>query len=199
MRTMVLMAALAMGACRADPGDGQANEVVSNASRPVPDQLPTLPPVEIPVRSSEFTTLDPATCRIIEDNRDEGPYWRRRCRGGRGYSVEWTESDLRQGLELISDGGERTNLRLSELVADGAFNRLGPRIEWRGVIASKPDMLVVRLFVADGAEPAKPDRSLLAVARLQPRPCVVAIVQPGRQQSDQARRIADSAPGPCLS
>jgi hypothetical protein len=113
--------------------------------------------------------------------------------------VEWTESDLRQGLELISDGGERTNLRLSELVADGAFNRLGPRIEWRGVIASKPDMLVVRLFVADGAEPAKPDRSLLAVARLQPRPCVVAIVQPGRQQSDQARRIADSAPGPCLS
>lgn len=199
MRIMALIAALMIAGCHAERGAERANEVDSNIQTAnAASEMPKLPRVEIPVRTSEFTRLDPAVCRTVEENRDEGPYWRRRCPGAGGFSVDWTDSDLRQALEIISAGGERTNLRLSELVAKGVFNHLGPRIEWRGVIESTPDMLVVRLFVANGAEPTKPDRSLLAVARLQPKPCIIAIVEPSPQQSDQARRIADSDPTPCL-
>ena len=67
MRTMVLMAALAMAACRADPGDGQANEVVSNASRPVPDQLPgPLPHGELVKLAERIGADAPVNRKVVE-------------------------------------------------------------------------------------------------------------------------------------
>ena len=147
-------------------------------------------------RQSVFTPLDETACSLIEENRDEGPYWRRACPGAGGYSVEWTESDLRQGLEVIDAHGGRTDLDLSAIAAKGAFNRLGPRIEWRGGRSTSPDALIVRVFVADPSRPEAADRSVLAVARLAPKPCLVAIVEPSAPQNGQARAAADT-PGPC--
>lgn len=156
-----------------------------------------VPAETTPARSSVFTPLDEASCKLIEENRDEGSYWRRQCPGAAGYSVEWTESDLRQGLEILKDG-RRTDLQLSGIAAKGAFNHLGPRIEWRGNNGSLPDRMAVRVLVADGAEPAKPDKSLLAVVTLAPSPCVIAVVQSGQGQSDEARHISDGPAQPCL-
>lgn len=192
------MAALALTGC----GNEQSNETSKLPSQEVPaDNVvhdpPAAPAEALPARLSVFTPLEATSCKMIEENRDEGSYWRRQCPGPADYSVEWTESDLRQGLEVLKDGS-RTDLQMSAIVAEGAFNRLGPRIEWRGNKGSPPDRLVVRYFVADGAAPAKPDKSLLAVASLEPSPCIIAIVSPGPGQSDEARRIADEPARPCL-
>jgi hypothetical protein len=192
------LAAVSLAACRAGPPAEPQNEAIANSVAP-PAEVVEPRPSSTPARVSQFTDLDPASCPIIEENREEGPYWRRRCTGAGGSAVEWTESDLRQGLELVAADGKRTNLRLSDLVAKGAFNRLGPRIEWRGQDAAKPETLTVRMFVANGANPNAPDRSLLTVSRLRPTPCLIAIVEPGSRQSENARRIADSPLSGCIS
>jgi hypothetical protein len=196
---MSLFAALAVAGCVPE----RSGEPLNDWSQDLPAanavaNADTVAADASPARSSVFTPLDEASCRTIAENRNEGPYWRRQCPGTSGYLVEWTESDLRQGLEVAKDGRE-IDLRLSGLVANGAFNHLGPRIEWRGDNGSPPDRMVVRVLVADGAEPAKPDKSLLAVASLRPSPCLIAIIQPGPGQSEEARRIADGPSRPCLS
>lgn len=147
-------------------------------------------------RSSAYTSLKPADCRIVEENADEAGYSRRNCAGVGGYQVETTESDLRQGLTVIATGGGRTDIPLSATVARGAFNSLGPRGEWRGPTGLAPDTLIVRLNVADGTG-AKADISKLVVIRLVPTPCVLAVVGPGPRQNHQARELADTRSG-CL-
>ena len=199
MKLWAISALALIAGCKGQPVAGPVNQVAeSPADRVAESSEVARPEPAAPVRASVFTELDASRCKLVEENRDEGPYWRRRCPGPAGYSVDWIESDLRQDLELIAANGERTDLRLSDLVANGAFSRLGPRIEWRGMSASDPDRLVVRMFVADGDEPSKPDRSLLAVARLRPSICLTGIVPPGGEQNVEARRIADSRAGPCL-
>ncbi len=199
MRKAVFISVLALSACSAERADEPDNYPHGNVGLPTAGAVPLPSTSARPMRVSQFSNLVPATCSTIDENRDEGPYWRRRCPGVGGYSVEWTESDLRQGLELVAADGTLTDLRLSDLVAKGAFNRLGPRIEWRGRDGAKPDRIVVRMFVANGADPNAPDRSMLAVARLNPAPCLLAVVEPGSNQSEAARQIADAPSASCLT
>jgi hypothetical protein len=192
-----ILGVLPIAACQPeDPAKVERSEVATEPPPPVIENRVAAMPAE-PGRTSQFTNLDPATCAIVAES-PEGPYWRRLCPGVGGYSVEWAESDLRQGLELIDADGKRSGLRLSELVANGAFNRLGPRIEWRGRNGQNPETLSVRMFVANGADPDAPDRSMLAIARLRPTPCLVAIVPPGPGQSAEARQIADGRLPDCM-
>jgi hypothetical protein len=149
-------------------------------------------------RVSTYTKLSEASCKLVDENREEGPYWLRRCNGPDGWAVEWGESDLRQGLTLVSANGTRTDLGLSEKVANGAFNILGPAIEWRGEAGRSADVLIVRMDVTDNANPERPPKSRLAVARLIPSPCVVAIVDPGPVQNDRARELADGELSECI-
>ena len=150
------------------------------------------------IRRSAFTALDMDRCRVIEENKEEGPYWRRRCSAPANWRVEWSESDLRQGLTLISSDGRETDLRLSDLVAKGAFNSLGEMIEWRGDNPTEPEALIVRMNVANGVEPQLPDISRLAVVRLTGTPCLIAVVEPGENQNHRARDIADGPARPCV-
>lgn len=201
-KTMTIATLATLAACQqtAPPSDGNAtyaNEVAADAvdNAMALDGAAPAPAPAVPGRTSQFTPLDPATCRLLEENKDEGPYWRRRCDGVGGYAVEWTESDLRQGLEVIAPGGGRTSLDLSSKVANGAFNQLGQRIEWRGPAGQAPDALIVRIGVAQ--QEGGPDRSLLAVGRLTPKPCLVAVVDPGPRQNAMAQAKADTG-GACL-
>lgn len=199
-KTMTLAALAALAACKQAGAPTEGNTAVENEAvaeiadkAAAPDEAAPAPAV--PGRTSQFTPLDPATCKLLEGNEDEGPYWRRRCEGVGGYAVEWTESDLRQGLEVIAPGGGKTSLDLSSKVANGAFNQLGPRIEWRGPTGKAPDALILRIGVA--RQEGGPDRSLLAVAKLSPKPCLVGIVNPVPGQNADAQAKAD-APGACL-
>ncbi|WP_345167173.1 hypothetical protein [Sphingomonas daechungensis] len=138
-------------------------------------------------------------CRTIEENPDEGPYWRGACPGYPGWRIEWYESDLRQGLELIDKSGRKTDLHLSEVVAHGAFNNLlGAPVEWRGPSTKAPDTLIVRMGV-DQEEEGRPQISRLAVVRLSPTPCIIGVVEPSSAQNAKARAIADGTKRDCLT
>lgn len=152
-----------------------------------------------PVRASAYTQLVEANCRLIDENKEEGPYWSRRCPGHAGWSMDWHESDLRQDLTMISPDGRKSELGLSSVVANGAFNSIGSTIEWRGVAGAPPDAMILRMSVAASPEGDRPDISRLAVVRLAAPACVVAVVSPRSGQNVRAQQIADGNLPACLS
>ncbi|GAA4712587.1 hypothetical protein GCM10023325_05260 [Sphingomonas lutea] len=174
----------------------QQTRVRATANPPAP--TPAAAPAT-PARVSTFTQLAETRCRLIEENKEEGPYWLRRCPGHAGWSLEWSESDLRQDLTLIAPSGAKSELGLTGAVANGAFNSIQPTIEWRGPDARTPAALIVRMNVAAGQEGGRPDISRLVVVRLTSSPCPVAVVPPGPGQNARARAIADAPPPACLS
>lgn len=148
-----------------------------------------------PARSSQFTPLTDAACKLKSTEEETGD-WVRTCPGVGGYTVEWSSGDLREDLTLVR-GGTSTGLGLPVAVANGAFDALGKQVEWRGPAGGAPDMLVVRVHVAD--QTGKNDSGRLVIVRLEPTPCLAAIVGVKSGQSAQARAIADRAPLPsCL-
>ncbi len=145
-------------------------------------------------RVSHYSPLDDKACRTIEEIEETGD-WTGACPGVAGYSLEWSSSDLRDDLAVIS-GKNRTDLQIPTLVANGRFDSLGKRAEWRGPAGGSPDVLIVRVHVAIAE--GKSDSGRLAIARLAPTPCLVAVVPPGSGQSDRARAIADGKLPHCL-
>jgi hypothetical protein len=148
-----------------------------------------------PQRVSLFTQLDDKACgkeNILEETGD----WDRRCMGAGGYQLEWSSGDLRENLALVRAGKE-TSLDIPTKVANGAFDALGKTLEWRGPKGGAPDVLVVRVHVANAE--GKSDSGRLAVIRLGKQPCVVAVVAPQAGQSDKARAIADGKLPDCLA
>ena len=200
------VAALAIvGACDAGPpaqeqdGGGDTSTVELKPPRPAPvsdDPAPSPPPVRADL--GRYSSIEPATCRLIEQNIEEGGYSRHACGGLAGYKLEISESDLRQDVVVIAPDGRRSELQLSSIVAKGAFNILGKNAEWRGS-SYKPTALIVRLNVAQGPEPTRPEISNLVVARLGPSACVVAVVPPGADQNGRARQIADGKLPGCIA
>lgn len=176
---------------RSDVGTNDANVATPGMATQADDQTGT---EAVDGRTSRYTSLGKDNCKLIEES-DEGPYWRIRCGGDGGFTVDYTESDLRQGIELIDAAGKRTSLEIPSKVAVGAFDRLGPQIEWRGDRNGKRDSLIVRVYVAQDS--GEQDKPVLAVARLAPVPCVIGIVEPGANQNARARALAD-AEGRCI-
>lgn len=198
-----LMLTLALAACSPGAEDRTELQVEGNAAAAESGSPQSAtPPANRPPtvkRLSAFTKLDDASCKLVEENKEEGPYWLRRCKGLAGWYLDWSESDLRQGLDVIAPNGRTTELELSSRVANGAFNHLGSTIEWRGRENAKPEAMIVRMSVASGAEPEKPDVSKLAVIRLVGTPCLVAIVEPGPGQNQKAREVADGSMSTCIT
>lgn len=195
------IAALALlGGCDGEgqaPADTASVQLSPPRSAPMADDRAPVPQAA-EQETGSYTSVDPAVCRLIEQNVEDGGWSRHACRGVGGYKLEISESDLRQDVVVIAPGGARSELDLSSVVAKGAFNRLGKTAEWRGP-AARPTALIVRLNVARGAEPTQPDISNLVVARLAPLACVVAVVPPGPDQNTAARRVADGASMRCVS
>ena len=203
-RTIMIALAIPMlWACGSEPrtvgqANGSANKA-DNKARVVESAVAeTSIAAEAPDDRSRFTSIDPTRCRLLEENIEEGGWWRRLCQGSADYKLELSESDLRQDIVVMEEGGRRSELGLSELVANGAFNALGKTAEWRGKDPARPDALIVRLGVASDPEGKKPDISNLVVARLKPSACVVAVVPPGPGQNERARAIADGKLPACL-
>ena len=169
------------------PGAETANEQAEGPGLPGPRST----------GSSRYVSLEPSSCKLVEENVEEGGYWRRRCAGSAGYALETSESDLRQDVVIIAPDGRRSDLSLSSLVAKGAFNSLGKMAEWRGPEPGKPRALIVRLSVPADADLGRRGRSDLVVARLAPPACVVAVVPQGPGQNEKARAIADGELPPC--
>ena len=201
---MAGLALLLLAACRQGEPDGNADDTpVAGAQAPertAPATAPAGPPPAAPASREPigYTSLKPADCRLIERNADEAGYARHRCRGIAGYALETSESDLRHDIVVIAPDRRKTELGLSGKVAKGAFNALGGRAEWRGADGKTPMALIVRMGVADGTDPSRPDVSNLVVIRLKPRPCVIRVIPPDAGQNDRARDAADRLDGACL-
>ncbi|MEA1072736.1 hypothetical protein [Sphingomonas sp. LY160] len=207
MRTSIFMLSLGLAACGAteQPQPAEDQPEAAEAAPMMPDSPSQIEaaadasPSDTPARMSSFAKLDAANCRVVRENREEAGYVLRRCGGPGGYALEVSESDLRQGIEVVAPSGAKTDIKLNELVAKGAFSTLGSTAEWRGADSARPETLTFRLGVADGSAPSRPDSSKLVVARLQPTPCIVAVIEPGPTQSEQARKAADGSLAACLS
>lgn len=189
-----LAAAMLLTAC----GNGGSAAENGTAEADLPAAAPaTATAVAAPApegRVSQFSKLTEANCKIKETIEETGD-WVRTCPGVPGFTLEWSSSDLRDDLDLIA-GGTSHSLNLTTLVGKGAFNSLGETLEWRGPARQAPDVFVTRVFVSD--PDGKADSGRLAIARLGPAPCLVAIVPPGAGQSDRARTIADGKLPACL-
>jgi hypothetical protein len=195
---LIAIAVWALAACNgkrtaasAEPGPNEDGP--PPALNNVESQMDAEPPAR-----SQFTSIDPAKCKLLEENIEEGGWSRRLCDGQAGYKLELTDSDLRQDIIVIPAKGQRSELGLTDIVANGAFNALGKIAEWRGPDPSSPDALIVRLGVAADPEGRKPDVSNLIVARLKPSACIVGVVPPGAGQNERARAIADGKLPECL-
>ena len=205
---VLLLAALCAGGC------GQRNPAPPNqVPAGTPAAAPTAPPLEpaaeaMPpagnTRSSVYTALE--DCRLVEARPDEAGYRLSECKGPGGHVLRVIESDGRFNVMVQVPGGPLTSLRLSEL-GGGAFSQLGERIEWRGQASGKagsgetfvPDVLVLRHAVADDvSRPSHRASYLVLVALSGKAPSVAGRIKPGAGQSEQARRLADAAPG-CLA
>ena len=197
---IVLLIALCAAGCQPRTPAGMA-ATPEPAPRAAPAAPTAHPDAALPAaaRSSRYAELK--DCRLLEARPDEAGYRLTECDGPARHALRVVESDGRFNVMVRVPGGEFTSLRLSEL-GNGAFSQLGERVEWRGAGAGEafvPDMLVLRYAVADvSADPARETSYLVPVALAGEGPCVAALVKPGPGQSDQARRIADAAPG-CLA
>ena len=196
----IAIAAALVGACgpttQVAEADGSSTEATGSAA-PLPERTdPAAPATAPPADAGQYTSLDRSRCRLIEQNAEEGGYFRHECAGVGGYKLETSESDLRNDIVVIGPDGRRSRLQLSTLVAAGAFNELGKTAEWRG--GRDPRALIVRLNVANPAQPMRPDTSKLVVARLEAPSCVVAVVPPGPGQNATARDIADGPLPGCM-
>jgi hypothetical protein len=191
MRSLALLAIVLISA-----GCGQSVPNKTQAAPTVDDGVSeaAVTGTVAPARVSQYSPIDDKACRTIEESEETGD-WTGLCPGVAGYQVEWSIGDLRDDL-IIINGKARTQLSIPSLVANGAFDSLGAKAEWRGPAGQRPDVLVVRVHVANAE--GKSDSGRLAIARLTPRPCLVAIVPPELGQSDRARTIADGKLPDCL-
>lgn len=138
--------------------------------------------------SSAYTSLQSQDCRAV--SRDEATESAEDlCRGVGGYELLVQEGDLRQNIVVVR-GAARTSLDLWSVVGS-AFSLLGPRAEWR-LQSGVPIALIVRYNLSDSSDPSR-KISVLAVAKLGARPCVVANVEAGPRQNERARQLADTA------
>jgi hypothetical protein len=201
MRHSILMAitASALCACRTEPPtDSTISEAAVQNEAPGPLAENAVQTAGGANRRSQLSSINPTKCKLLEENIEEGGWSRRLCDGLAGYKLELTDSDLRQDIIVIPASGQRSELGLTEIVANGAFNAIGKTAEWRGAEPSSPDALIVRLGVAADPEGKQPDISNLVVARLKPSACIDAVVPPGLGQNERARAIADGKLPECL-
>jgi len=155
-------------------------------------QPATQPPAEPrSLGGSRYTSLEPASCQLLEASTEQGSVPRRRCAGASGYALETREVDGRQEIALIAPDGSRSELDLTNAIGNGASASLGKVAEWRAPAPGKPRALIVRVNVDAGTEARYPRNSNLAGVRLDAEPCVVSVVPRGPGQNEKARAIAD--------
>jgi hypothetical protein len=146
--------------------------------------------------SSTFVKIDDPNC--VKVAGEEGEDWATlRCgKKVSGWQVYVEYSDARESI-AFKRNGVLTDLQLYRF--NSGFSTLGPTLEFR-TKKGKPIAAVFRHIHSVNSSDSSVQRSALIVAKLSPKPCVVANIDPGPQQSAQARATADKAPSlPCLA
>jgi hypothetical protein len=142
-------------------------------------------------RRSRYTSLEPRSCTILQENADKADQRLRRCPGIDGYALETSPAGEVRHLIILKPDGQRANLDLSRIAANGSLGRLA---EWRAQDNGDLRAVIVR-FSAPGEQVV----SSLIVAKLTPTPCIVAVIPRGAGQNEKARGVADRKNLECLA
>lgn len=200
-RFCALAGVFALAACSAEPTAPPAqsrSDAASDAADVASAEAmsrPTPPPTE--VVGSHYTSLK--TCRVTE-RIEEGEYVHSTCDAPGGLVLEYVSFDGRDDLRIGNSKRGAINLEFPSL-GKGAFNALGPAVEWRGQAGPGgfiADALIVRNAIYDTPEQPDRARSTLAVVDLSKR-CVVAQIPPGPGQNEAARVAAGRKSDTCVS
>ncbi len=155
----------------------------------------TSPSSAAPKITSSLVKIDDPNCVKIAG--EEGEDWATLRCGKKvgGWQVYVEYDDARESIALKRNG-VLTDLNFYNF--NSGFSTLGKTLEFR-VRSGKPVAAIVRHIHAIDPDDPNIKRSALMVAKLSPKPCVVANIDPGPQQSAQARTAADKAASlPCL-
>ena len=140
---------------------------------------------------SVYTDLSDTKCKTVELQEDEGGSYKGVCNGVAGFKLNLLEGDLRQSIDVVSPDGKEHQLRLWEHF--GGFSAVGEKAEWR-VKGKTPVALIFRFNVATDPDDVLKRKSYLIVAKItKDFACVINIVEPGKNQNEQARKFADAA------
>jgi hypothetical protein len=166
--------------------ENEADNAAGNGAQPAvgPDQ-------GLAAEGSRYSSLDPASCKRIEETSGAESA-RRRCAGLAGFALEMSDSGPTRSLAIITPNGDRSELDLSAVATTGTLGKLA---EWRGGDARQPRTLIVRV----GATANRPASGRLLVARLDEPRCIVAVIAPGPGQNEKARLAADREQLDCSS
>jgi hypothetical protein len=159
-----------------------------------PEPTPTVSPVAAPTASptpedgadgvtSRYTRFDLAACEILEEEREEGSYADYRCPGLAGYPLPVQEGDGRFDL----DAG--TNDDAFQTI--GAFNDIGPTIEWR-MRDDEPFAVIFRFLDRAMMDPGRTVLAVEKVGRPGAPGCRVAQIAGNTPDANaRARALAD--------
>ncbi|MGH8432408.1 MAG: hypothetical protein ACREUF_18610 [Solimonas sp.] len=139
--------------------------------------------------TSVYSDLDIKKCRQLALFEDEGEGGEWSCPGIAGYDVRVWEGDLRSFVGF----GKMAPAQCAAMQTFGAFNSLGPRVEWR-MKDSKPFATILRWFTTqntDGDNPVK--QNWLVVTKVSDKEaCHIAYIDTKyAEANDVARQRAD--------
>jgi hypothetical protein len=177
-------ATLALAACSPDPAPVPEPSTEASPLAPVPadDATPTPEAAESSL-VSRYTPFDLARCEVLREEREEGSSADYRCPGLPGTPLLVQEGDGRFDLDAgVDDDGFQTI---------GAFNDIGPTVEWR-TRDGEPFAVIFRFLDRAMMDPG---RTVLAVEKIG-RPgapgCRVAQIAGDTPEANaRARALAD--------
>lgn len=144
---------------------------------------------------SIYTSTKTRDCKTVRQSSKGAGYYVGQCKGTGGYKIELLEDDIRQSINVIAPSGKRSELNLWNFFA--RFSAVGEKIEWR-TKKGVPFALIARFNVSQSDENNKNDSYLMISKIAKTGSCVTDIVDPGPNQNETARKLADSAAGkPC--
>ena len=171
-----------------------AHEGTGSSAQP----SPTAPATES--IKSVYTDLTGSGCGAVRTTSEISS--ERTCSGTLGYKLIVQTDDDRDSITIVTPDGKRHPLDFFQIIADGHFDSVGQKAEWR--IANRngtdvPIALIVRVDVQ--ADDTNKNTSYLSISKITDRSiCVTDRINPLPNANDKAREAADaSANRPCRS
>lgn len=146
--------------------------------------------------TSLYSDLDLKKCERLALYEDEGSGGEWLCKGIKDFDVRVWEGDLRSFVGF----GKEAPAQCAAMQTFGAFNSLGPRVEWR-LRDGKPFATILRWFTGGGAD-GENKQNWLVVTKLDGRTaCHIAYIdtrytdanEVARQRADERAAVFDCA------
>lgn len=136
--------------------------------------------------SSVYSELDLKKCEKLALFGDEAEGGEWLCRGIRNYDVRVWEGDLRSFVGF----GRQAPAQCASMQTFGAFNSLGPRVEWR-LKDGKPFATILRWFTEQSADEGAPvKQNWLVVTKLDGAvACHIAYVDSKYTDANEVARL----------